>query len=79
MTNELADRMSAEILAAKADWDSVRWIVRCMASGLLIGIGEPFFDTLDGEIEKAVFAVSGVKGISFGSGFAAAACRSSEK
>lgn len=78
MTDELADRMRAEILAAKADGDSVGGIVRCMASGLLTGLGEPFFDTLDGEIAKAVFAVPGVKGISFGSGFAAAACRGSE-
>ncbi|MDE2522994.1 MAG: chorismate synthase [Methanocorpusculum sp.] len=78
MNADLAGRMRAEILAAKAEGDSVGGIVRCMASGLPAGLGEPFFDTLDGEIAKAVFAVPGVKGISFGSGFAAAALHGSE-
>ncbi|MCZ9312070.1 MAG: chorismate synthase [Methanocorpusculum sp.] len=78
MSGDLAGRMRAEILAAKAEGDSVGGIVRCMASGLPVGLGEPFFDTLDGEIAKAVFAVPGVKGISFGSGFAAAALHGSE-
>lgn len=77
MTGDLAERMRAEILAAKSAGDSVGGIVRCMASGLPAGLGEPFFDTLDGEIAKAVFAIPGVKGISFGSGFAAAALRGS--
>ena len=78
MTDDLAERMRAEILAAKAEGDSVGGIVRCMASGLPPGLGEPFFDTLDGEIAKAVFAVPGVKGIAFGSGFSAASLRGSE-
>ncbi len=77
MTPQLADRMREEILAVKADGDSVGGVVRCMADGLPAGLGEPFFDTLDGEIAKAVFAVPGVKGITFGSGFSAAAVRGS--
>ncbi|MDR3102782.1 MAG: chorismate synthase [Methanocalculaceae archaeon] len=78
MSDELVERMRAEILAAKADGDSVGGIVRCMVLGLPTGLGEPFFDTLDGEIAKAVFAVPGVKGIAFGSGFSAATVRGSE-
>ncbi|MDE2546152.1 MAG: chorismate synthase [Methanocorpusculum sp.] len=77
MTGDLAERMRAEILAAKAEGDSVGGVVRVLCSGLPAGLGEPFFDTLDGEIAKAVFAVPGVKGISFGSGFAAASLRGS--
>lgn len=78
MSSELADQMRSEILAAKAAGDSVGGIVRCMATGIPAGLGEPFFDTLDGEIAKAVFAVPGVKGISFGRGFGSAAVRGSE-
>lgn len=78
MSQEIEIRMKAEILAAKSDGDSVGGIVRCVASGLILGLGEPFFDTLDGELAKAVFSIPGVKGISFGAGFDAAAMRGSQ-
>ncbi|MDO5846186.1 MAG: chorismate synthase [Methanocorpusculum sp.] len=77
MSLELEMHMRAEILAAKADGDSVGGQVRCVATGIPAGLGEPFFDSLDGEIAKAVFAVPGVKGVSFGAGFAAAGLRGS--
>lgn len=78
MSSELAEQMQSEILAAKAVGDSVGGIVRCMATGIPAGLGEPFFDALDGEIAKAVFAVPGIKGVSFGRGFGAAAVPGSE-
>lgn len=78
MSSDIEDRMRAEILAAKSKGDSVGGIVRCFAAGLSAGLGEPFFDTLDGEISKAVFAIPGVKAIGFGEGFAAAGLRGSE-
>ena len=40
-------------------------------------MGEPFFDTLDGEIAKMMFAIPGVKGIEFGAGFRAAEMKGS--
>ncbi|HJJ48626.1 MAG TPA: chorismate synthase [Methanocorpusculum sp.] len=78
MSQHLEMQMKAEILAAKSDGDSVGGIVRCVSAGLPPGLGEPFFDTLDGEIAKAVFAIPGIKGISFGAGFASAKMRGSE-
>lgn len=78
MSAHLEMQMKAEILAAKSEGDSVGGCVRCLASGLPVGLGEPFFDTLDGEIAKAVFSIPGVKGISFGAGFSAAGMRGSQ-
>ena len=78
MSPEIEDRMRKEILSAKSDGDSVGGIVRCIATGLPAGLGEPFFDTLDGEIAKSVFAIPGVKAIGFGEGFFAAGLRGSE-
>ena len=77
MSSEIESRMRAEILSAKSEGDSVGGIVRCFAAGLPAGLGEPFFDTLDGEISKAVFGIPGVKAIGFGEGFAAAGLRGS--
>ena len=52
--------------------DSVGGIVECKASGLPIGLGEPFFDSLESLISHAVFAIPAIRGIEFGTGFAAA-------
>ncbi len=52
--------------------DSVGGIVECKASGLATGLGEPFFDSLESLISHAVFAIPAIRGIEFGTGFAAA-------
>lgn len=52
--------------------DSVGGIVECRVSGLPIGLGGPFFDSVESLISHAVFAIPAVRGIEFGTGFAAA-------
>ena len=51
--------------------DSIGGIVRCSVSALPIGLGEPFFDSLESTISHLVFSIPAIKGISFGAGFAA--------
>jgi len=52
--------------------DSVGGIVECKVNGLPIGLGEHFFDSVESLISHAVFAIPAVRGIEFGTGFAAA-------
>lgn len=52
--------------------DSVGGIVECRVSGLPVGLGEPFFDSAESLIGHAVFAIPAVRGVEFGTGFAAA-------
>ncbi len=75
---EIALEMIQEIMRAKQEDDSVGGIVRCLSVGLPIGVGEPFFDSIEGELAKMMFAIPGVKGIEFGAGFRAAGMRGSE-
>lgn len=52
--------------------DSIGGIVECNVAGLPAGLGEPFFDSAESLISHAVFAIPAVRGIEFGTGFAAA-------
>ena len=58
--------------------NSVGGLVECQATGIPLGLGEPFFDSIESVISHLVFAVPAIKGIEFGSGFAAATMSGSE-
>jgi chorismate synthase len=52
--------------------DSIGGIVECRVGGLPVGLGEPFFDSVESVLAHAVFAIPAVRGVEFGTGFAAA-------
>lgn len=58
--------------------DSVGGIVDCRVTGMPIGLGEPYFDSLESALAHIVFAIPAVRGIEFGTGFAAAKMFGSE-
>lgn len=58
--------------------DSIGGIVECNVKGLPIGLGEPFFDSVESLLSHAIFAIPAVRGIEFGTGFAAARMFGSE-
>ncbi len=63
---------------AASDNDSVGGIIECRIRNMTQGLGEPFFDSFESVLSHIIFAVPGVRGLEFGSGFKAAAMRGSE-
>ena len=63
---------------AIGEGDSLGGVVECRISGVPIGLGEPFWDSVESLISHAVFSIPGVRGIEFGDGFAAAAMKGSQ-
>ncbi len=51
--------------------DSIGGIIECRVTGLPIGLGEPFFNSAESLLAHTVFAIPAVRGIEFGTGFAA--------
>jgi chorismate synthase len=72
------EKMEEAIISAKESGDSLGGVIECQALNIPAGVGEPLFDTLDGDLAKALFAVPAVKGVEFGVGFKAAELRGSE-
>ncbi|GAB1432464.1 chorismate synthase [Spirochaetota bacterium] len=68
----------AAVKKAEAEGDSVGAIVEIRILGLKAGLGEPFFDSVEGLLAKNLFAVPGVRAVEFGDGFAAANMTGSE-
>ena len=77
-TAELDSAMRSAIEAAGADGDSVGGVVECVITGLPIGFGGIWFESLDAELARAVFGIPACKGVEFGDGFGLAGMRGSE-
>ena len=75
---DLEEQVEAAVLAVKQEQDSLGGVIQTGISGLPAGLGEPWFDSLEGVLARAVFAIGGIKGIEFGDGFALAAMRGSQ-
>lgn len=65
--------------AAKVEGDSVGGRINCTVTGLPAGVGGPdWFDAVESQIARHVFAIPAVKAIGFGAGEALAEMRGSE-
>jgi chorismate synthase len=73
-----ARKMLAEIRQAEKEGDSLGGNIEGLALGIPAGLGEPYFDTLEGQLAKAIFAIPAVKGVEFGAGFRVIEMKGSE-
>ncbi|MDD6736435.1 MAG: chorismate synthase [Clostridiales bacterium] len=78
ISDEISEKMKAEIEKARMDCDSVGGIIECAVVGLEPGAGGALFSGMEGAISKAIFAIPAVKGIEFGAGFEASEMYGSE-
>ncbi|MBO7170149.1 MAG: chorismate synthase [Clostridia bacterium] len=72
------DAMRKAILQAAAEGDSVGGVLETAILGLPAGVGEPWFDTVEGLLSHMMFSIPAIKGIEFGAGFALADKKGSE-
>lgn len=67
--SNVENEMEEEIIKAANSFDSIGGILQTCINGLPVGIGEPYFDSLESCLSHAMFSIGGVKGIEFGLGF----------
>ncbi len=64
--------MQEAVLAIASDGDSAGGVLETAVTGMPAGVGEPWFDTLEGMLSYMMFSIPAVKGMEFGAGFAIA-------
>jgi chorismate synthase len=69
---ERGEAMQAAVLAAAEAGDSVGGVLETAVLGLPAGLGDPWFDTVEGLLSHALFSIPAVKAVEFGDGFALA-------
>ena len=78
LDDKKAQEMQNAIKAARADCDSVGGVLETAVIGMPVGVGEPWFDTLEGLLSHALFSIPAIKGVEFGLGFNIADLKGSE-
>ncbi len=58
--------------------DSVGGQIECVCEGVPIGLGSPFFESLESKIAHLVFSIPATRGVEFGDGFGAASMLGSQ-
>jgi len=71
-------QMQEYIKSAHAEGDSVGGILETIVTGMPRGVGEPWFDGVEGVIARAIYAIPAVKGVEFGAGFSFGKMRGSQ-
>ena len=77
------DRQTAQIWEglldeARKKGSSAGAVIEVVAEGVPVGLGEPIYDKLDGDLARAIMTINAVKAVEIGAGFAAAALSGEE-
>ena len=67
--SDCEEAMTEKILSARAVGDSIGGVIQTAITGMPKGVGEPWFDSVEGVLSHALFSIGGIKGVEFGIGF----------
>lgn len=77
-TEQLDSDIVDAIMKISAEGDSLGGTVECHVENLPIGVGEPWFDSLDGELAKTMFSIPAMRAFEIGNGILSSRSRGSE-
>ncbi len=78
LSEDAANEMRSEIEKAAADGNSLGGVLESAILGVPSGVGEPWFDSMEGVLSHALFSIPAIKGVEFGEGFGFASMKGSE-
>ena len=78
LCDESGEQMIKKIEEASESGDSVGGVLETAVIGLPVGVGEPWFDSVESMLSHALFSIPAIKGVEFGAGFSCADMLGSE-
>lgn len=69
INSELEEKAQKFLERVRDNGDSVGGVIECGCFNLPVGLGSPFFDSLESKISHLAFSIPAIKGIEFGIGF----------
>lgn len=78
LDSKAGELMQENILKAKSELDSVGGMLETVITGMPAGVGEPWFDSVEGMLSHGLFSIPAIKGVQFGDGFALCDMRGSQ-
>lgn len=78
LSEEAAKETVSFVEAMAKEGDSVGGVLETAVIGMPEGVGEPWFDTVEGMLSHALFSIPAIKGVEFGKGFAFSDMKGSE-
>lgn len=78
INEEKGKEMIDNIEKASENGDSVGGVIETVVTGLPVGVGEPWFDSLESVLSHGLFSIPAIKGVEFGAGFSCADMLGSE-
>ncbi len=78
INDEKGAQMISNIEKAASEGDSVGGVLETVVIGLPVGVGEPWFDSVESILSHALFSIPAIKGVQFGIGFGCADMSGSE-
>ncbi len=66
LDEDAGEKMYKKIEETAAKGDSIGGMLECAVTGVPAGVGEPWFDTVEGLLAHALFSIPAVKGVEFG-------------
>ncbi|NLC95954.1 MAG: chorismate synthase [Erysipelotrichaceae bacterium] len=69
LNNKISKKMVEIIDDARLDLDSLGGVLETVVINLPKGLGDPLFNSVEGNIAKALFGIGAIKGVEFGQGF----------
>ncbi len=70
--------LEAYMDALRKEGESIGALVKVVATGMPVGLGEPIFDRLDADIAKALMSIPAARGVEIGDGFVAVTQKGSQ-